>query len=149
MTDVSKKSENWLRFAEDDDGSMFPIERSEGIVSWMVVERITQRRRFGLGKEVVTRVVEDEQGHAKFQRMDSDDIPTIKDPDLKMALRLADAAKRMGWIRDKGLSSYAHFVAIEATDEGAESKLVRAYYPGHPDQLMADLHRFAPQYEDN
>ena len=96
MTDVSKKSENWLRFAEDDDGSMFPIERSEGIVSWMVVERITQRRRFGLGKEVVTRVVEDEQGHAKFHRMDSDDIPTIKDPDLKMALRLADAAKRMG-----------------------------------------------------
>lgn len=146
---MSASERNHFRFA-DAPQLLLPLDvREKREVSWLVVDQEAKKRRLWFGNKIVTRIVEDEDGQAVFHRIDSDDIAKVKDPDLKMALRLADAAKAMGWIDSGPYTKYAHSVAIEATGEGFDSKLVNATYSGHPGDFEATLHLFAPKHEDN
>lgn len=125
--------------------------REKREVYWLAVEQKTKKRWLGLGRKVVTELVNDGSGFIGIMRnIASDDIPKIKDPILRSYLQLADTAEAMGWIPDGPGSAYCHSVHIEATDEGFDSKFVSGYVGGNdPELFMNDVHKFAPKHEDN
>jgi hypothetical protein len=129
--------------------------REKREVYWFAVEQESKKRKFWFGDKVISTFVKDERGMPKQHKIDSDDIPKVKDEQLRTYLRLADAANAMGMINsypdsENSGSYYHHGVHIEATDEGLESTFVSGYVDGNDDDLfVADLHTFAPKHEDN
>lgn len=107
-------------------------------VSWFKVTQTEKKRRFLRNKILTDLIIDPKTGMAASHDIQSADISKIQDPDLRYALRLADAAQAVG----------NHMVSIEATDEGVNSQFVRAEYTGTldggADTFMQDLRRLAP-----
>ncbi len=132
---------------------MLPIAiRAPREVSWFNA-RQTESRRL-LGKRVLTEFIfEEPGGPVKKATIDVDSITDLNDVNLRYALRFADAARASGWQQDGPYTSSGHFVWVKATDEAADSQLLRATYSGivrgQDDTFMDNLHRFAPDNDEN
>ncbi|MFZ1360608.1 MAG: hypothetical protein WAS27_01065 [Candidatus Saccharimonadales bacterium] len=119
-------------------------------VQWYVMEQEQRQRRCWFGKKVIERHIEtDEWPYLAIRKMAADDISTLEDSELKNALRLQDAANANGWIDDGHGASHSQFVEVYATDNGTDSRFVRATYSGVDDSFMNDLQLAAPKREDN
>lgn len=125
--------------------------RPQREVVWTVMELVEKKRRFWFGKKVMERYVSDEEypPRAVLRRMPADDINQLEDKDLRAALCLQDAARANGSIWDAPGASHGHSVYVFATDEGVNSKLVRAVYSGIGDSFMNDLRLAEPTRENN
>lgn len=98
------------------------------LVSWFNAIATEKKRIFWKNRRIV-RLISDESGWPQFTRFPVDNISKLEDPDLRYALRFADAAEAVGWASD-GFGQSGHRVSIDATDEGLQSKLLTANYTG-------------------
>jgi hypothetical protein len=92
-------------------------------------------------------------GDEEMTRIDVEEIADFTDPNLRYALRFAAAAKSMGFLRDTEYSSHGQEVRVTATNEGADSRLLEAWYSGtgsdKVDTFMQDIHGFAQDPNEN
>jgi dipeptidyl aminopeptidase/acylaminoacyl peptidase len=112
---------------------------------------VQERRRERLfGRRAVTAALIFKNGtySPSLTTLDSDRISELRDPDLRYALRLADAASSAGWKEEGPGSLSGHHVIVLATDKGLESRFLEASYTGTvdagTDTSLEDLHRFDP-----
>lgn len=81
--------------------------------------------------------------------VDTGTIPNFKDRDLRYALAFADAARAVGYREISPTMSTAHSVGVVATDEGMNSRLLKAQYTGvgegTNDTFMQNLHSADPR----
>lgn len=119
-------------------------------VSWFNVERIEKWRPF-IRNKVVFNPLPDTDGNilAGFSAIQAADISKIADPDLRYALRFADAANAIGSVRDTPWSSHAHFMHVHATKDGFDSEFGHAVYSGvvdgSKDTFLENLHTAKPE----
>lgn len=131
--------ETFLYAKSEDQPLPVPI-RPEREVSWL--HGIDSRRLGWLGRKPMMLCIE--SGFPERTTVKTEAISEIRDPNLRYALRFADAANAAGSIRDGEFSSHSLEVRIVATDEGTESRLLDAWYSGIDDTFMDDLRKFAP-----
>ena len=62
--------------------------------------------------------------------MDADDIAALQDPNLRYALRFADAAETSRWSNNGDSLCSGHLMSVVATNEGVDSQLLDAIYSG-------------------
>ena len=110
----------------------------------------TKKRIMGLGSKVVTELITDnEMYHPKSVFIDASSIGELGDPNLRYALRFADAAEALGWMHTTEFSMSGHFVTVIATDAGVESRFISAAYSGRTEQgndtFIRDLYNCAPE----
>lgn len=121
-----------------------PVRR----VGWLVVELSVKPRKFFRDSVEVNYVTDPERNMPKWQCVDSGSIGEIADPELRYALRFADATNAAGRIDHGGGSSSWHDVVIEATED---ARLHSATYSGrmadYGDDFMENLKRFDPDYD--
>lgn len=103
-----------------------------------------------LGRTTVKRLEEEDGYSFKKSIIDADDITpdNYHDPELRYALRLAAAAKAAGWFEISEYTEVCARVDIVMTNDGPDSRLLRANYSGSPfsqgsqdDSFMDDLRR--------
>lgn len=123
-----------------------PIEE----VRWFQARQVEKRRL--LGKKVISELIIDEKGWAKTTSISVAEISSLKDPNLRYALRFAAAADAVGWVASSEYTSYCHDVGVYATDNGLDSQLINAHYSGiargRTDTFMENLRRFASDYQE-
>lgn len=129
---------------------LLPLDvRQPRAVYWL--NAVEERRREKLfGRKVVTAalILEDGTYSPSKTTLDSNRISELTDPDLRYALRYADAASSAGWKVEGPGALSGHHVMVMATDEGLESRFLEASYTGIVDQetdsFLENLHRFSP-----
>jgi len=128
---------------------VLPFEvRPVRLARWLQVVR--ERRRL-FGRAATYTFVTKPSGLPKTTTIDAEKIGELKDPQLRYALRFADAANAAGWQVESPGAMSGHFVNVEATDEGLDSRFVHATYTGiikdGVDTFMENLRRFDPHKE--
>ena len=124
-------------------------------VTWFIAKEVRKKRLLGLcGHKLVTQMVTSEaDGMIERRKIDVDDIGSLKDPDLRYALRFAAAADAAGWIEESPDSYSSHYVTVDATDEGADSRLIAARYSGlgngQESTFVQDLRRSDHEADEN
>jgi hypothetical protein len=80
--------------------------------------------------------------------IDAETISQLQDPDLRYALRLADASAAVGWTDNSQDMKSCHEVTVTAEVNGTESRLIDVTYTGiskgHHDSFMENLWSQAP-----
>lgn len=122
-------------------------------VDWFNVVRVEKKRRFFRNKVLVDLIIDDDTCMPALSTIPSCDIDKIEDPDLRYALRFADAAEAAGWFEHSPGHKSSHFVQVNGTEGGFDSQFVWAAYTGivnnGTDSFMENLRRFAPDYDGN
>lgn len=117
-------------------------------IFWLHAEKVEMKRRFRSSRTIVKLLMDEATGNPATSSIQAAEIPKIQDPDLRYALRLEDAANAMGWNEVTASLQTRHFVTVEATDEGFNSRLISATYSGikrnGTDTFMRDLYRAQP-----
>lgn len=115
-------------------------------VHWL--HGVVERRRSFSGRRVAQLILERDIYYPKMTFIDAEKISELKDPDLRYALRFADAANAIGWTSDGPDSKSAHDVCVIAADDGVNSKFLEASYTGvtrrGSDTFLQNLHTAAP-----
>jgi hypothetical protein len=152
MTNVRFRNEGMHyrdRGEVDENQLSLPIDiGTKREVHWL--HGVQQTRRRLIGTRVVTHLVMNEDTYLpEITYIDTDDIAELKDPNLRYALRFADAAASVGWVRESSSSSSCHNVTVIATNEGVDSTLLSTVYTGisdsSTDTFMKNLHDAAPR----
>ena len=110
---------------------MLPVEiRPEETVYWF---NCVERQRWSLfGRRIVRQSIMDSE-RAFMPAMTTikvEDIDKLRDVNLRYALRFAAAADAIGMVQDRPGHSYGHFVSVDATDGGLDSRFLGAVYSG-------------------
>ena len=125
---------------------VLPLDiRPARLVHWYNVTR--ERRRNLLAKSTDRyRFVTGEFGLPTSTEIDAEKISTLADPQLRYALRFADAANAAGSINEGPGATSSYSVTVEAISDGTDSQFVRATYSGlvkdGVDTFMENLRRF-------
>ena len=119
-------------------------------VYWLHGEQVTKKRLLGLGSRVVTELVTEKETYRPEPiYIDAGEIAQLHDPNLRYALRFADAAESLGWMPTGEFSMSGHSVTVVATEAGVDSKLLSATYSGKAeegnDTFMHDLTSCIPE----
>lgn len=119
-------------------------------VGWLCVEEVTRLKLFG--KKIVTKFVP-KGPSLTLGSIDAERISELQDPDLRYALRFADAAQEIGWKEDGECSLSKHAVFINAVGSDIESHLVSAQYTGRVldgrDEFLENLRSADPHLHEN
>lgn len=122
-------------------------------VYWFAAVQFEKKRRLLANKVISQLIIDEKDQMPKAVRIDAGTIGVIKDPNLRYALRFADAAEAAGWVEDSAGCLGGHFVSTEATDEGVNSRFIGANYTGvtgrGTDTFLENLHRFSAGYDEN
>lgn len=115
-------------------------------VSWLNAKQVEKKRLFG--KKIISELVKDKNDWPTSTSIRADEISKLEDSSLRYALCFQAAADAIGWMEDSEFSRSRHVVTIEATDEGLNSRLIRASYSGvvtkNRDTFMETLLSFEP-----
>ena len=120
-------------------------EQPDRSVSWFAVERAGRKHLHELlGRKVVTRFIFEKIEHGytwrKRASVPASEISSLSDPELRYALRLQSTVNSVGWAPIVGSSAMVrHTVAVQATDEGLDSRLISAVYSGNPGDIESFL----------
>ncbi|HWT55428.1 MAG TPA: hypothetical protein VN031_00145 [Candidatus Microsaccharimonas sp.] len=130
-----------------------PIDiREQREVWWINARQVETRSRF-LGRRMLKTEFEYDGDSLlpSRTRLSVDKINDLEDPNLRYALRFQDAAEAAGWFAHGGGMSSTKIVAIDATNEGAASRLLYSTLSGYGEDktssFLENLRRFAPDYD--
>lgn len=133
---------------DESDQLTLPLElHQRREVFWLHGEQVKRRRL--LGSKTITRYIFEEYAYMpKRTYIDAENISDLLDPDLRYALRMADAADSVGWTDCGEGMKLSHDVYVVANYAGAESRFISADYTGvvrgGRDTFMENLHTAAP-----
>ena len=95
---------------------------------WWINGYTEVQKRFFRQKAAIQLITE--SGVAQTTYLDADHISALTDPELRYALRFADAAEAVGMSDDGHYGQSGHFVTVVATNEDAKSEFLYATYSG-------------------
>ena len=111
-----------------EDQLELPISVATKREVWWINGYTEVQKRFFRQKAVVKLVIE--SGVAQTTYLDANHISELEDPNLRYALRFADAAEAVGMSDDGNYGKSGHFVTVVATSEDVKSKFLNATYSG-------------------